>query len=211
MESNSKSQKGIKEKFRQGCVYIFKKWSAFRMALDFTPRVLTFYNEDKSVLEINEMLETLYGELYSTLSSGNFSGQFLIDELSDILYGFMNDYFSILLEDQSDGEIANLLIKLYNELSNGKDTLFKRLENYKSETKYTIDFPILGNQKVIFENNNDENEEEDEEEEEMDVEEEDPKEECHHHHENKDNKDNDKMEEEDDGFTVVKKGKGKGY
>ena len=168
------------------------------MALDNNPRILTYYNEDQSVLEINEMLSTLFDEMFMTLNSGSFAGQMLIDELSDILYGFMNDYFNIVLEDESEIEVANVVIKLYGELKRGEDKLFNKLENYRNPNiKYNIEYPILGNQKVIFEKSKDEeSEEESAEEEDKDV-------------EMKDDKD--KNDDDDDGFVEVKKGKGKGY
>lgn len=204
MESTIKSQKTVREKFIQGVVYIFKKWSAFRLALDNNPKILTYYNEDQSVLEINEMLSSLYEEIWTTLNSGSFSGQMLIDELADILYGFINDYFNIILEDQSDSEIAEILIKLYNELKQGKDKMFTALENYKNPSiKYNIEFPILGNQKVIFEKSNDEESEE----EDMDISEDEKEEEK----KNDNNNNNNKMEEDDDGFVEIKKGKNKNY
>jgi hypothetical protein len=59
--------------------------------------------------------------------------------------------------------------------------------------KHSIDFPILGNQNVIFQKENDEESDEEEEE---------------------NNNDNNKMDTDDvddDGFTIVKKGKGKKY
>lgn len=194
MDTHSKSVKPIKEKFTQGCVYVFKKWSAFRLALDNNPRILTYYNEDQSVLEINEMLSTLYDEIFNTLNCGKLAGTMLEDELSDCLYGFMNDYFNIVLEDQSETEVAQVLIQLYNELKKGKDNLYISLENYKNpNTKYSIDFPILGNQKIIFEKNDDE-EEEEEDMDDMD-------------NKNRNNNGNGN-EEDDDGFVEVKKGKG---
>lgn len=197
MKNNNKNQKNQKDKFKQGCVFIFKKWSAFRLALDNNPRILTYYNEDKSVLEINEMLQTLYEELYSTLNSGSLGGESLINELSDILYGFMSDYFNIALEDQSDIDISEILVKLYNELKNGTDVLFNKLQNNKNNMiKYNIEFPILGNQTVIFEKTNSpEDEEEEDEDDNMDV-------------DNNNTNNNKGNNEDEDGFIEVKKGKG---
>lgn len=200
MESNPKPQRSVKDRFNQGCEFVFKKWTAFRMALDNNPKILTYYNEDQSVLEINEMLSNLFDEMFMTLNSGSFAGKSLLDELSDILYGFMNDYFNIILEDESEIEVANVIINLYNELKKGEDKLFNKLQNYKTNIKFNIEYPILGNQTVIFEKSKDEeSEEESLEEDEKDVEMKDA------------NDKNDKNNEDDDGFVEVKKGKGKGY
>ncbi len=187
-----------RDKFKQGCISIFKRWTAFRLALDNNPQILTYYNEDQTVLEINEYLEMLYDDILTTIIKNNNRSN-LIDEVSDCLFTFMSDYFQVDLEDQSDSEIANILINLFNELKNGKDILLNNLKNKenKSNMKYNVDFPILGNQKVIFEKEEEDIEESFEEEEEKNNE-----------------RNNNKMETEDvdeDGFTVVKKGKGKKY
>lgn len=188
----------IRAYFREGCINVFKKWSAFRLALDNNPQVLTYYNEDQTILEINEYLEMLYDDILTTIIKNNNRSN-LIDEVSDCLFTFMSDYFQVDLEDQSDSEIANILINLFNELKNGKDILLNNLKNKenKSNMKYNVDFPILGNQKVIFEKEEEDIEESFEEEEEKNNE-----------------RNNNKMETDDvdeDGFTVVKKGKGKKY
>ena len=187
-----------RDKFKQGCISIFKRWTAFRLALDNNPQILTYYNEDQTVIEINEYLEMLYDDILTTIIKNNNRSN-LIDEVSDCLFTFMSDYFQVDLEDQSDSEIANILINLFNELKNGKDILLNNLKNKenKSNMKYNVDFPILGNQKVIFEKEEEDIEESFEEEEEKNNE-----------------RNNNKMETDDvdeDGFTVVKKGKGKKY
>jgi pre-rRNA-processing protein TSR2 len=187
-----------RDKFKQGCISIFKRWTAFRLALDNNPQILTYYNEDQTVLEINEYLEMLYDDILTTIIKNNNRSN-LIEEVSDCLFTFMSDYFQVDLEDQSDSEIANILINLFNELKNGKDTLLNNLKNKenKSNMKYNVDFPILGNQKVIFEKEEEDIEESFEEEEEKNKE-----------------RNNNKMDTDDvdeDGFTVIKKGKGKKY
>ena len=187
-----------RDKFKQGCISIFKRWTAFRLALDNNPQILTYYNEDQTVLEINEYLEMLYDDILTTIIKNNNRSN-LIEEVSDCLFTFMSDYFQVDLEDQSDSEIANILINLFNELKNGKDILLNDLKNKenKSNMKYNVDFPILGNQKVIFEKEEEDIEESFEEEEEKNKE-----------------RNNNKMDTDDvdeDGFTVIKKGKGKKY
>ena len=163
MDKKQPTLKAKKDKFTQGCVSIFKKWAAFRMALDDNPKILTYYNEDQTVLEINEMLDTLYDELYSILSSNKYTGNTLENELADCLAGFIEDYFQIVLADESDIEISTILIRLYNELLNGKEDELNHLKTNESKNvvKYSIEFPILGNQKIIFEKEDEEDEEDD--------------------------------------------------
>ena len=47
-----------REKFKQGCISIFKCWTAFRMALDQNPQILK-YITDNNTIEINDFLEIL--------------------------------------------------------------------------------------------------------------------------------------------------------
>ena len=77
--------------------------------MDNNPQILTYYNEDQTVLEINEYLEMLYDDILTTIIKNNNRSN-LIDEVSDCLFTFMSDYFQVDLEDQSDSEIANILI-----------------------------------------------------------------------------------------------------
>ena len=63
--------KKIRIKFHKSCTTIFKKWNAFRQALDNNPQILTYFNEDQTVLEINEYLDILDDEILSILNNSN--------------------------------------------------------------------------------------------------------------------------------------------
>ena len=142
-------------KFKEGCISVFKRWNAFRLALDNNPQILTYYNEDESVLEINEYLEMLYDDILFTISKYRYNSN-LIKETSDCLYSFISDYFQIDLEDQSDEEISKVLINLFNELIDGKNNLYNELKMKEKNNinHYNISFPIIGKQKIIFEKEN---------------------------------------------------------
>ena len=142
-------------KFKEGCISIFKRWNAFRLALDNNPQILTYYNEDESVLEINEYLEMLYDDILFTIEKYRNNCN-LIKEISDCLYSFISDYFQIDLEDQSDEEISKVLINLFNELIDGKNNLYNELKMKEKNNlnHYNISFPIIGKQKIIFEKEN---------------------------------------------------------
>ena len=194
-----------RDKFKQGCISIFKRWTAFRLALDNNPQILTYYNEDQTIIEINEYLEMLYDDILTTIINNKFSSK-IINEISDCLFTFMYDYFQVDLEDESDIEIAKILLNLFNELKEGKENLLNKLKSdeKKSTMKHSVEFPILGNQKVIFEKEEEDNEEsskdeDEEEEDEKDI------------NKNKGNKKMDIDDVDEDGFTIVKKGKGKKY
>ena len=144
-----------REKFKEGCISVFKRWNAFRIALDNNPQILTYYNEDESVLEINEYLEMLYDDILFTIEKYRNNCN-LIKEISDCLYSFISDYFQIDLEDQSDEEISKILINLFNELIDGKNNLYNELKMKEKNNlnHYNISFPIIGKQKIIFEKEN---------------------------------------------------------
>ena len=210
--THMKNAKTKKEKFIQGCISVFKKWSAFRIAIDDNPKILTYYNEDETVLEINEMLETLYDELFSICDCGKFVGKECEMELADCLNGFIEDYFNISLEDESDIDIARILMMLYEDLQKGSDNYLTFLKNNETKGlgKFSIEFPILGNQKIIFEKDaDDEDDEEEDEDEDEEMQNEDNNNKTTGGTGNSNN-DSNKMEDgpDEEGFVVVKKKKG---
>ena len=207
----------IRSYFREGCINIFKKWSAFRLALDNNPQVLTYYNEDQSILEINEYLEMLYDDILNSIYNDKTNNKECIqDEIADCLYTFIGDYFNAELDDQSDIEISKILYKLFLELKDGKIEYLEKLKKDKNKIKYNIEFPITGNQKIIMEKYEEEKEEDEEEEEnennnenvKEDIKENIEKNDKENNLNNKNNKKDNKMEIDDEGFIIVKK-KGK--
>ena len=187
------------------------------MALDNNPQVLTYYNEDQSILEINEYLAMLYDDILNSIYNDKTNNKECIqDEIADCLYTFIGDYFNAELDDQSDIEISKILYKLFLELKDGKVEYLENLKKEKNKIKYNIEFPITGNQKIIMEKYEEEKEEEEEEDENNN---EDDKEEhkkniekINNNNENNLNNNNkkkdNKMEIDDEGFIIVKK-KGK--
>jgi hypothetical protein len=207
----------IRAYFREGCINVFKKWSAFRLALDNNPQVLTYYNEDQSILEINEYLEMLYDDILNSIYNDKTNNKECIqDEIADCLYTFIGDYFNAELDDQSDIEISKILYKLFLELKDGKIEYLEKLKKDKNKIKYNIEFPITGNQKIIMEKYEEEKEEDEEEEEnennnenvKEDIKENIEKNDKENNLNNKNNKKDNKMEIDDEGFIIVKK-KGK--
>ena len=202
-----------REKFKQGCISIFKCWTAFRMALDQNPQILK-YITDNNTIEINDFLEILYDDIIDTIKNNKYGMKELTDNVADCLNYFIGDYFKIQLADDSDLSVAKDLIKLYDDLKYGKGQMLKELEAKANKdiyiTKYSVEFPITGKQIVPVKKK--EESDDDEEEEEEEDEKEDKKEEKKED-KKEDKKDDDKMnidEPDDDGFIVVKKGK-KGF
>jgi len=201
-----------REKFKTGCIAIFRRWTAFRMALDQNPQILNYITKDNTI-EINDFLEILYDDILTTITNNKYGMKELIQDVADCLNYFIGDYFKIELADNSDMEIAEVLIKLHNELKDGNEKLLNNLISLQNKIsqKYSVEFPITGRQvpppKKKDESDDDEDDEEGEEEE-------DEKEDKNNNNkkENK-KKEDDKMkidEPDEDGFVVVRKGK-KGF
>ena len=136
------------EKFRTGCISIFKCWTAFRMTLDQNPQILR-YITDNNTIEINDFLEILYDDILTTIKSNKSGIKELTDNVADCLNYFVGDYFRVQLADDSDLDVAKDLIKLYDELKYGKETFLNELKakaDKDNKQKYWIDFPITGKQ-----------------------------------------------------------------
>ena len=198
-----------REKFKTGCIAIFRRWTAFRMALDQNPQILNYITKDNTI-EINDFLEILYDDILTTITNSKYGMKELIQDVAECLNYFIGDYFKIELADNSDMEIAEVLINLHNELKDGKEKLLNNLialQN-KISQKYSVEFPITGKQ-VPPPKKKDESDDDDDGEE---GEEEEDEKEDNNKKENK-KKEDDKMkidEPDEDGFVVVRKGK-KGF
>ena len=200
-----------REKFKTGCIAIFRRWTAFRMALDQNPQILNYITKDNTI-EINDFLEILYDDILTTITNSKYGMKELIQDVAECLNYFIGDYFKIELADNSDMEIAEVLINLHNELKDGNEKMLNNLISLQNKIsqKYSIEFPITGKQvpppKKKDESDDDEDDEEGEEEE-------DEKEGKKENKKENKKKEDDKMkidEPDEDGFVVVRKGK-KGF
>ena len=130
--------------FKHKCVFIFKQWNSFRVLLDNNPNILTYYNEDGSVLEINELLDNLYYELFDICVKWGDVGndkEKCISEIAECLISFIEDYFQITLNDKSNITIAKDIVTSYDNIYNTNET---EINIYKNVCmKYKIDFPII--------------------------------------------------------------------
>jgi hypothetical protein len=190
-----------REKFKTGCIAIFRRWTAFRMALDQNPQILKYITKDNTI-EINDFLEILYDDILTTITNSKYGMKELIQDVAECLNYFIGDYFKIELADNSDMEIAEVLIKLHNELKDKNEKLLNdliaRQNNIKQ--KYFIEFPITGKQEVPQKKKEDESEDDEEGEEEEDEKEEDKKEDT-----KKEDKKEDKKKEDDKNKGTIKK------
>ena len=199
-----------REKFKTGCIAIFKRWTAFRLALDNNPHILNNITQNNTI-EINDFLEILYDDILTTITNNKYGNKELIQDVAECLNYFIGDYFQIELADNSDFEIAEILIRLYNELKDKKEKMLNDLiaKQNKISMKYSIEFPITGKQTPPPKKNDEDSEDDDEEGEE----EEDEKNQKENKKKEDKKKEDDKMkidEPDEDGFVVVRKGK-KGF
>jgi len=204
-----------REKFKAGCIAIFKRWTAFRIALDQNPQILKYITENDTI-EINDFLEILYDDILTTITNNKFGMKELIQDVAECLNYFIGDYFKIELADNSDFEIAEILIKLYNELKEKKEKMLNDLiaRQDKINQKYCIEFPITGKQvpppKKKDESSDGDDDEEGEEEEDEKNENDNKKKEDKKEDKKKDDNKMKIDEPDEDGFVVVRKGK-KGF
>ena len=97
-----------REKFKSGCIAIFKRWTAFRMALDQNPQILNYITKDNTI-EINDFLEILYDDILTTITNNKYGMKELIEDVAECLNYFIGDYFKIELAD-------NLLIVILQQI-----------------------------------------------------------------------------------------------
>ena len=205
-----------REKFKKGCIAIFRCWTAFRMALDQNPQILKYITNNNTI-EINDFLEILYDDILTTIKNDKSGSKELTDKVADCLNYFIGDYFQIQLADDSDLAVAKDLIKLHDDLKYNKGQLVEYFENKanqdKNILKYSVEFPITGKQEIPLKKK-EESDDEEEDEEVEDEKEEGNKKEDKKEDKIEDKKEDDKMkidEPDDDGFILVKKGKKKGF
>merc|ERR1711976_735381 len=110
-------------------------------ALDNNPQVLRQYtDEDEQELELNSMLDLMIGDVIEEIKkSNNFK------YVGGILFDFVHEYFDVIMESMDEHHVAKNLIKLYDEIEEGKEEYLQKLRTIDSTynySKYQIDFPL---------------------------------------------------------------------
>ena len=165
------------ELFLQGIKDIFKNWTALRMCMDrnitdIYNNVIELVNEEDEIveeLEFNVALGTVYDKICSTIKKEK---NIIIQEksIAKILKTFIDNYFFISLEDESDIDKAIMIVKLFHELKNNKTEYLNKIKNHNLNIEFSCNFPVSVNDKIdtnnyISEESYDEEEEDDDEEE----------------------------------------------
>ncbi len=132
------------EKFKQGCYLIFKKWQAFRIALDNNPDLLTVYaDEERTELEIYSTLRVLLSDIDDEINK--IKSKAVINMIGEMLYDFIQAYFQIEIEDKSEFHVARDIYELHGDVfKEGKFVFLEKLKLADKELKssFSIDFPI---------------------------------------------------------------------
>lgn len=183
--------------FKEGLTLIFKKWTSFRLIVDNNPHILSeFADDEETQLEVNQMLEMVIDDILAEMKKSY--GGVLEMNIADMLFAFIEEFFEVDLQDESEFDVAKSLIKLYNEIDGNKMDYLNKLKNADktfNSSNFSIPFPISDDIKLSQELNNklQVNETND-----IDMEE------NSFTNTNKQNKAN---EPDEDGFVVAKKGK----
>lgn len=191
------SNNNILDLFKEVFILIFKKWTSFRLALDHNPKILIEYVDDEETqLEIEAMMEILFDDIYKELNNNYLYTKIVVQNLSEILLNFIEDFFRVDMQDGSEEHVSKSLLKAFNELKNGKSEYLIRLReiDQKANNKYNISFPITSEDKMVkkikrinISDSEDESDSQGDEEEDQ----------CQPTD----------VQPDDDGFVVVKKGK----
>jgi hypothetical protein len=158
--------------FLEGIQLIFKNWSALRFcidthATDIFNNIVEVVNDQEEIieeLEFNIVIGTVNDKICSIIKKEK-STNLQEKTIAAVLKKFVEDYFFISLQDESEYEISCMIVKL--DISKNSDTYLNKLKSYKNAVEYNIDFPCKIDAKVDL----DDFYSSDEEEEELDEEE----------------------------------------
>jgi pre-rRNA-processing protein TSR2 len=109
----STSAINVMEEFRAGVTATLRSWSALRAAVD----------SGWGGVESQAKAECLREYIYQIMDGACFPPRMDIVDLEDNLAIFMEEEFSVVLEDGSEKQVANVLFRMYEECSRGNVTL----------------------------------------------------------------------------------------
>ena len=153
MEGGIKNQKNISTDFKEAFLLILKKWTSFRLALDHNPKVLAqFTDEEETTLEVDAMIDILFDDISKEFKKNAKVTKFAIENVGEMLFSFIEDFFRVELQDGSEEQVATSLLKAYNELAEGKKDFLERLRSNATRdsnaNNFNISFPISAEDKI---------------------------------------------------------------
>merc|ERR1712151_1041648 len=133
------------DQFKKGSFNIFRCWSAFRLALENNPQLLTvYYDDERTELEIYYLMRCVLSDIDDEIIKRN-STMAAVGPIGEILLDFVEGYFNVSVEDNSQKFVGEDILKLHSEIfREDKMDFYKQLEksaaNFKGD--YSIEFPI---------------------------------------------------------------------
>jgi len=135
-------------KFIEGVKNIFSKWTALSLAVD---------NDWGGKNDGNKKVSQLLNEAVEMFTQKNPP---FVDEVADYLDKFLNDNFNLSIEDGSSDEVAQLIIKLYEECSSDNFSLYNKVITQPKKQQQNIDAGVMA-PKVVPEDDSDDGKESD--------------------------------------------------
>jgi len=152
----SKPQENF-NKFTEGVKNIFSKWTALSLAVD---------NDWGGRNDGNKKVSQLLNEVMEMFTQKNTP---FVDEVADYLDKFLNDNFNLSIEDDSSDEVAQFIIKLYEECSSGDFSLYNKVIAQPKKQQQNIDAGVVAPKVVPEDDSNSDDGKESDGSEEMEV------------------------------------------
>ena len=122
--------------FRAGVTACLRSWSAFRTAAESGWGGGLRESQAKADGLRQIIFDIMDGKAYPP---HNFS----VDDLTDNLAIYMEEEFSITLEDNSEGQVAEAIFKMYEDCYNGNPTYARQMVAYaESAVAASSEFPV---------------------------------------------------------------------
>jgi pre-rRNA-processing protein TSR2 len=154
--TSSSSSSNIYSDFQAGVTACLRSWSALRTAVE--------SGWGGGTRESHIKAETLRQNIYQVMDGHKTPSSLDVFDLADDLAIYMEEQFSVTLEDQSEQQVAQTLLQLYEECLQGNPTLARQLvTNAESIVALVHQFPV----QVQSASENDEDDDDDEDDEHM--------------------------------------------
>lgn len=129
----STSAINVMEEFRAGVTATLRSWTALRAAVD----------SGWGGVETQAKAEYLRDYIYQLMDGTRFPPKMDIIDLEDNLAIYMEEEFSVVLEDGSEKQVADVLFRMYEECSRGNVTMARQaVETARRAEAALTAFPI---------------------------------------------------------------------
>mmetsp|Transcript_997 Transcript_997/g.1578 ORF Transcript_997/g.1578 Transcript_997/m.1578 type:complete len:234 (+) Transcript_997:83-784(+) len=105
------------DEFRAGVTAVLRSWSPLRAAIE----------SGWGGIESNAKGEDLRNEIYRVFDGSCFPPKMDISELEDELFDYMEQQFSVVLEDESEKQVAEVVYRMYEGCHKGDVSLARQM------------------------------------------------------------------------------------